>query len=286
MQGFNATRLLAALAIVGSCFASAVGAQAPDDVADRLVARRMTAFYEVYTGRKLTPAEVRQVTREFVQGHAGGGMDLQRIQRVAGDFGAATILLREDAGHPASFSLRHQVLEKNYFRRDMQGTLELRLMTEPDPVRIADARSKRLMTESDVVAFANLHHFVASQGAPRHRKVSRRRIDELVSLLERSMVANGGTIPQFWGDAGAYWAGVRQHWPYFDAQQRNMARDYAARTWRVSMPVEMYASLWGLDRTAAMNRWTNDVSARIRGRADSPPGMQALRAALDSAFDR
>jgi hypothetical protein len=263
---------------------SAAYAQTPD-AEDRLVARRMTAFYEVYTGRKLTPAEIREVTREFVVGHAGGGKSLQAIRGVAGEFGFATILLREDAGHAAALSLRHQVLERNYFRRDMQNTLELRLMTEPDPVRVPDARNGRLMTEGDVIALANLHHFAASQGAPAHRQISRRRIDQLVSVLERSVAANGGTLPRFWGEAGAYWAGVRQHWPYFTVQQRDMARGYVVRTWRVSMPVEMYATLWGLDRTAAMNRWTNDVSARIRGRVDLPPGMQELRAAMDSAFD-
>jgi hypothetical protein len=65
---------------------------------------------------------------------------------------------------------------------------------------------------------------------------------------------------------------------------RGGARAYAANTWRVSMPVEMYVSLWGLDRIAASSRWTNDVSARIRGRSDTLGGLANLHAAMDAAF--
>lgn len=253
-------------------------------VGDPLVAHRMTAFYEVYTGRKLTAAEARQVEKEFVTGHARGGMDLRAIRDVARQFGDSLILLREEDGRAAALSVRHQILERNYFRSDMQGTLELKLMTEPDPVRIADPRARRLMTERDVVALANLYHFAKSADRPQHRELSRARVDTLAAKLKRSVAANGGAVPQFFGDAAVFWAGVRQQWPYFSSQQRNLVRAYAVNTWRVSMPVDMYVSLWGLDRPAAMSRWSSDVSARIRGKPDAL-GLQQLRTAMDSAID-
>jgi hypothetical protein len=255
------------------------------DVPDPLVTRRMSAFYEVYTGRKLTTDERGALGKEFVEGHTQSGKSPEAIRAVAREFGVSMIVLREAPEQAAAASLRDRLLELNYFRREMQKTFELELLTEPDPVRITDARNQRLLTERDVVALANLHHFVKSEAAPRHREMSRQRIEELTALLKRSIAANSGTIPQFLGEVAAYWAGVRQHWPYFNTQQRNMARAYVNSTWRVSMPVEMYATLWGLDRTAAMKRWTADVSARIRGRSDGLGSTPQLRAALDSAFE-
>jgi hypothetical protein len=251
---------------------------------DPLVARRMTAVYEVYTGRNLSAAEARQIEKEFVIGHARGGTSLPAIRDIAREFGYALILLREEAGHAAALSTRHEILERNYFRADIQGTLELILMTEPDPVRIADARSGRLMTDRDVVALANLYQFMRSTGDPQHRELSRARMNELSAALKRSVTANGGAIPQFFGEAAAFWAGVRQQWPYFSSEQRNLARSYAANTWRTSMPVEMYVGLWGLDRQAASRRWTSDVSARIRGKPDTLT-LQQLRGTMSSALE-
>jgi hypothetical protein len=179
---------------------------------------------------------------------------------------------------------RHVLLEVNYLNPDMHDTLELRLLNSPDPVRVVDARSRRLMTERDVVALANIRHFAKSEGAPRHRPLTHRQIEELVSVLRATVGGNSGNMPRFFGEAAAFWAGVQQEWPKLNAEQRSLARAYAGRTWRVSMPVEMYASLWGLDRAAAMNRWTSDVSTRIRGRADSFGGMDSLNAAIDAMF--
>jgi hypothetical protein len=256
---------------------------AADAPVDPVVARRMGAFYDVYTGRKLSAHEIQELAAEFVAGHARSGKNLKATRQVAWDFGMGMILLREDPESPAALAWRHRLLEGNYFRPEMQNTFELRLMTAPDPVRVVDARSKRLMTERDIVALANIRHFATSDGAPRHKELTRGQIEELASLLNRGVAASG-TSPQFYSDAAAYWAGVRQQWPYFSAQQRSMARAYANNTWRTSMPVEMYVSLWGLDRISASHRWTADVTARMRGRADTIGELSRLQAAMDSMF--
>lgn len=178
---------------------------------------------------------------------------------------------------------RHSLIEANYLNPDLHGTIELRLFAEPDPVRVVDVRSRRLMTERDVVALANLRHFAKSGAEPRHREPSRERIEELVSLLKRSIGANGGTLPQFFADAAAFWTGVRQQWPYFSAQQRGMARAYAANTGRVSMPAKMYASLWGLDRAARIHsldqrcECAHSRQTRHARRPGKPPGRDGLR---------
>lgn len=257
-----------------------------DPVNDPLVAQRMHVYYEGLLGRKLTPKEAHGVTQEFLQGHGRGGKSSQNIRDLAFELGLNGILLREEKNSPAALSLRHALLEANYFRPSMQNTLELKLLTEPDPVRVADAQSQRLMTEQDVLALANIYHFTKSKDAPLHRPLSSQQLDELTTLLNRSFKKRPGTLPRFFADASAFWAGVRQQWPYFNTQQRNWTRAYAASSWRTQMPVEMYMRLLGVDRQIASNRWSADVASRIRGRPDNIEGLDDLHAALDSMFAR
>jgi hypothetical protein len=259
---------------------------AAQPLSDPVATRRMQGFYEVYTGRKLTAEEVRTIDVEFSAGHARNGKSREAIRALAWEFGLHMILLREEKDRAAALSLRHRLIEANYFRPQMQNTLELRLLTEPDPVRVTDARSGRLMTQRDVIGLANLWHFAQTTGVPRHRELSRRQVDELVSLLDQGVNDTRGRLPQFFGDAAAYWAGVRQLWPYLNSEQKNLARAYARDTWQVRMPVELYAALWGIDRASASRRWTADVATRIRGREDTVHGMARLQAAVAAMFAR
>lgn len=259
---------------------------ASEPLVDPVATRRMQGFYEIYTGRKLTAAEVRTVDQEFSAGHAKNGKSREAIRALAWQFGLDMILLREEKDRAAALSLRHRLIEANYFRPQMQNTLELRLLTEPDAVRVADARSGRLMTQRDVIALANLWHFAQTTDAPGHRELSRRQVDETASLLNRGVDEGRGRLPQFFGDAAAYWAGVRQLWPYLSREQRNLARAYARDTWRVHMPVEMYAALWGIDRASASRRWSADVATRIRGREETIQGLARIQDAAAAMFGR
>jgi hypothetical protein len=257
---------------------------ASEPLVDPVATRRMQGFYEVYTGRKLTAEEVRAVDEEFSAGHAKNGKSREAIRALAWQFGLDMILLREEKDRAAALSLRHRLIEANYFRPRMQNTLELRLLTEPDVVRVTDVRSGRLMTQRDVIALANLWHFAQTTDAPSHRELSRRQVDELVSLLNQGDARS--RLPQFFGDAAAYWAGVRQLWPYLSREQQNLARAYARDTWRVRMPVEMYAALLGIDRASASRRWSADVATRIRGREETIQGLARVRVAAAAMFAR
>jgi hypothetical protein len=259
---------------------------AAQPLSDPVATRRMQRFYEVYTDRTLTSEEVRTIDEEFSAGHARNGKSREDIRALSAEFGLHTILLREEKGRAAALSLRHRLIEANYFRPQMRGTLELRLLTEPDPVRVADARSGRVMTQRDVVALANLWNFSEATAAPHHRELSQRQVDELVSLLQKGVNGTAGRLPQFFGGAAAYWAGVRQLWPYFNSEQKSLARAYARNTWQVRMPVELYAALWGIDRASASRRWSADVATRIRGREEAIEGINRLRVAVAAMFAR
>lgn len=145
----------------------------------------------------------------------------------------------------------------------MKGSVELRLLTEPDPVRVVDFGSKRLMTEKDVIALANVSAFAKSQGDPTHRQVSRQEIERMVAALNRTFGGNSGKMPRFLSETAAFWAGVRQNWNQLSADERNLARAYAAKTGQIRLPSAMFGKLWGLGPDAAFSRNAADVHTRL-----------------------
>jgi hypothetical protein len=255
-------------------------------VSDAVVGRHLAAFFAAFTGRELTRDELRQVTDEFIEFHTQNGQGRQAIRDAARQFGVYAKAIRDDEEGPAALSMRHARIAANYFNPDLQNTLILRLLTEPDPVRVVDVASRRLMTERDVIALANIRQFARSTGAPRRQELSRRQVEELVAALKATIGVNSGTMPQFFGEAAAFWAGVQQQWPELNAEQQKLARAYAARMWRIQIPVEMYGSLWGLDPRAASSRHADDVSARIAGITDIDMRLGNLPLVMDAIFGR
>jgi hypothetical protein len=253
---------------------------------DAPVERHLESFFAAFTGRDLSRDELQQVTQEFVEYHTLHGRDRQAIRDAAGRFGKYANTLRDDKSGAAALSLRHARIAANYFDPDVQHTLFLRLLTTPDPVRVVDVQSRRLMTERDVVALANIRHFARSRDAPRHQELSRRQIEEMSALLRATVGGNSGNMPQFFGEAGAFWAGVQQEWPKLNAEQRQLARAYADRMWRVQMPAELYGRLWGLDPQAASARHAEDVSARIAAITDLNMLLGNLPFVMDAIFGR
>jgi hypothetical protein len=173
-------------------------------------------------------------------------------------------LLREKDGTPGATSLRHYLLELNYFNPDMQNTTGLRLLIEPDPVRVVVPRLKALMTRQDVVALANIYNFSKSEGNPRHRELSDHEIDLLADALDRAFGDHpkAGKMPVFHREMAVFWAGVRQQWPYLSAEEKRLTRAYAGKTWEIDLPVELYVKLFGYDRNAAARRRSNDSQTR------------------------
>jgi hypothetical protein len=230
---------------------------------DQVVARHMKGFFEAWLRRELRGNELREVTDEFIALYARRGKDRAGIHEAAKSFDLYTKLLREHDGTPGALTTRHFLLALNYFAPEMQNTIELRLLNEPDPVRVVDPGYKRLMTEKDVVALANIYNFANSDGEPRHKDLSRQVIDRLVVELDRAYgnYPKATEMPQFYGETAAFWAGVRQQWPHLNAEEKRQARAYAQNTYKARMPVPLYAKLFGLDDNAAASRYLDDVNA-------------------------
>jgi hypothetical protein len=257
LSGFALLSLLCAIACV-SC--SGAAAQS-----DRIVANQQKAFYEAWLRRDLRSDELRSITDEFIAFYTKKGKDRAGIHEATKPFAEYTKFLREKDGKPGALTWRHALLAVNYFDPDMQNTTELRLLTEPDPVRVVDPGYKRLMTEKDVVALVNIYHFAKSNGAPRHKELARQDLDRLVAELDRAYgnYKTATELPQFYGEAAAFWAGVQQQWPQLTAEEKRQARAYADKTYKALMPTQMYAKLFGLDTSAAFSRRQNDVTAAL-----------------------
>lgn len=252
--------------------------------ADPVVAREVGRFYAAFLGRELRPAELRTLTDEYIEIHGAMGKSRDAIRETARWLGGQAKVLRKDPDGPAAYTLRHIAVELNYFDPALQGKLHLRLLTTPDPVRVVDRRSRRLMTERDVIALANIRHFSRSEGPPRHRDPSRRQIEELVAGLNAAVGGDSGAMPRFFGETAAFWAGVKKAWPELDAEQRTLARAYAGKMWRIQIPPRMYGLLWGLEPRAATSRYADDVSDRLAGITDINMRLGNLPRVMDAIF--
>ncbi|HKX27505.1 MAG TPA: hypothetical protein VJ302_07425 [Blastocatellia bacterium] len=231
---------------------------------NQAIAQNLGSFFEAYLGRRVSDAERRSLAEEFVRLHTAKGRNREAIEQIARKFASYVKILREQKDGAADLSLRHALLQTNYFQPTLKDTIELRLFTEPDPVRVVDSRSKRLMTEKDIIAIINLNHFSNSSDDPRHLTLSRQQIDRLAIGLNRIFgdQPKAGSMPGFCSEAAALWAGIRQEWPNLNANERRQTRAYAGKGSRAPLPShKMYARLLGIDASAAFERRLDDLSA-------------------------
>jgi hypothetical protein len=119
-----------------------------------------------------------------------------------------------------------------------------------DPVRVVDEKSRRAMTERDVVAVANIHHFSVTQSKPHHHELSRRQIEDLTSSLKQGF-AETGHMPRFYGEAAEYWFDLQRNWSQLSAQQQRRTREYAASMLRLDPSSQQSALASGTTSQAA-----------------------------------
>jgi hypothetical protein len=226
---------------------------------DPVVARHMGAFYEAFLGRKLSGSELREIVDAFIKGQSNSGKSRAAIHRVAKSFDPCTKILRENKDGPAALSTRHLTIELNYFGG--VNATELRYMTEPDSIRVVDPKSRRLITERDLVGLFNLRNFAKSNGDPVHTELSGRELDRLALELDRlyGRHPKAQMMPRYFGEMAAFWAGVRQNWSRLNNREKSLVRAYAGKPSQIRMPAEMYGKMLGLN-PATLNRRRGDAS--------------------------
>jgi hypothetical protein len=238
-----------------------VSCKSATGASDSAVESSQKAFYEAWLRRELRGDELRKVTDEFIVYYTKKGKDRTGIDEAAKPFLGYAKLLRERDGAPMTFTLRHRLLEANYFDPDIRNTTILRLLTEPDPVRVVDPKWKRLMTEKDIVALVNLSNFIRSKGEPRHQEVSRQNIDRVtVNLNHMFNDSKADWMPRFFNDTAAFWAGVRQEWPRLTDDEKRQVRAYSMVGCEAPFKdYKMYGRLLGLNDRAAFDRSMADT---------------------------
>jgi hypothetical protein len=229
---------------------------------DQVVARGLKTFFEAWLKRELRGDELRKVTDEFIAFYAKRGTDRAGIHEAAKVFQGFAKILREHDGAPMAIRLRHNLIEANYFEPDMQNTTELRLLTEPDPVRVVDQDGKHLMTEQDVIALANLCSFITnSDEEPRSQKVSRKKIDAITIELDRAFREDAGYMDRYFRETAALWAGIRREWPNLSAEQKRKVRAYVTHGQMAPMDeVKLYGRLLDLDDAEAFKHAAADIN--------------------------
>jgi hypothetical protein len=101
-----------------------------------------------------------------------------------------------------------------------------------DPVRVVDEQSRRVMTEQDVIALANIYHFAITRSKPHHHELSRQQIEDLTASLQRGFAEAGG-MPRFYGEAAEYWLDLQRDWSELSARQQRRTRELAASMLRL-----------------------------------------------------
>ena len=130
--------------------------------------------------------------------------------------------------------------------------------SKADPVRIADKRSGLKMTERDVIAFANLHHFARTGSAPRHHDLSRDQIDKLTYHLDRALSESGNRMPRAYAESAELWANIQRSWSGLSTDKRTEVREFADTVTRADL--------------LAHNAHTHDHSHRSHAHSHSHDG--------------
>jgi hypothetical protein len=233
---------------------------------DQVVARAQKAFFEAWLKRELSADELRKVTDEFIAFYAKQGKNRAEIHEAAKVFqGYAKILREHDGSSPMGIAFRHNLLKANYFAPDLQNTTELRLLLEPDPVRVVDQDGKHLMTEQDVVALANLCSFITNSGEePRSQKVERKKIDAMTIELDRAF--RDGVMDRYFRETAELWAGIQREWPNLSAGEKRQVRAYVTHAHMAPMDdYKLYGRLLDIDDSEAFQHAFNDILyARMR----------------------
>lgn len=253
------------------------------------VQEHVTAFFETFVGRSLGKNDRDQITREFI-GYYGSETCRQDCINGLELFKGFTTVLKEKAGEPEALSLRHRLVEINYFSPKMHNKLELRLLLEPDPVRVADPGGKRVMTHGDVVAIANLNIFLRCYaGTPEQQTFTPEAIDELTLQFDKMFGAhrNSGKMPEFLTFAAAFWAGVQREWPELDKDEKLAVKDYIRHGAMRPMPRSLYIRLIGLSESQAADLRARDITAAGFARMSNRLGQYYELKAMEwfSEFD-
>lgn len=227
---------------------------------DTEVESALRDFYETFLKRPLTGDELRHLMEEARIENKRRSPHL--ITEIISRLHQYAKLIRQHDPRDGGIYLRHVIISNVYFAPEGDGHVERKLILTPDPVRVIDNRGHRLMTESDLVAFANIVRWVSSGGPPQHFEPTRQQVDQLAQLLQSVYdnydPDNPQFMPRFHPEAAQFWAGIRREWPKLSQSDRELMRKYPQLTFQMEISNELFQRVWGLDPDDAAMRGFDD----------------------------
>jgi len=220
-------------------------------------------FFKVFLGRNLSQNELDQVTREFITSFGSSTCTAECV-RTLNINQRHLAVMKAKPGQPEDLVIRQAYLYAGYFSPKVpEGRLFERLINEPDPIRLVDRKTKRLMTQRDIVALANLGIFIKSDGLPKHHSFSSEEIDEAVVVLTR--ILEPQRMPILFLAAAELWAGIQHHWSALSASEQQSVRNYIQDQSDQPLPTHLYSQLFGISSDAAQRLRTREQLDEIRG---------------------
>ncbi len=236
------------LAMVACAF-SGLDAQAQELSFEQLKGE-LEYVLELVTKRQLSDAEVERAAGEFVS-HFDGRCDRDCAYAVEQN----KLLVEPMAtqpGSPRDLLARQWLSQHLYFSPAQAGSFIQGLSDEVDPIRLADSKSGRVMTQGDLLGLMNLNHLLQHGGEPTERSFARDDVEEHVSVLLQRFVEGPESLPYRATMAAELWAGVHQNWNELDTSQRDAVISYLAdREFQAGLDVATYRALFDVSEAEA-----------------------------------
>ncbi len=237
------------LPLAFACIASACGSE-PTEYSFRELEDEVEYVLELITSRELSDEEITRATREYYllfDNDCGQScVDAVKANRDRVE------PMRTNPGGPLDILARQYYSYTLYFSPTQAGSFIQQLTNEFDPIRIVDAKSKRIMTHRDIVGVLNIKRFLSTDGPPETKKFSEAQIDAEVSMYQQRFVDGFFKLPYRTGFAAELWAGLEQNWSTFSgAEKRELRAFLADKDGKTTMAVSTFQRLLNINEVDA-----------------------------------
>lgn len=211
------------------------------------VRSELSGFFSDYLGRTLTPAEADAATQAFLGYFDDKTSCTQACMTALQSRRSEREIFVSARGEPKDLMLRQVLITRTYFHPEHQAPVLLKLLTERDPIVMADWNSKRLMTQADIAALANFVTLLETGGPPHvYHLTEPGRAEIIANLQQRYGGETGHTLPIGLCIAAELWAGVQRDWTALSSEQREQVFTYLRAGPQAPMPAQLYARLLDL----------------------------------------
>ena len=222
---------------------------------------------ELITKRRLSDEEIERAAGEF-HAHFDDDCGPACMDAVAMNKRLVEPMATQP-GSPRDLLARQWLSGHLYFSPAQSGSFIQSLADEVDPIRLADAKSGRVMTHGDVLGLMNINHFLQNGGEPAERFFSTDEVEAHVDVFQKRYVEGRESLPYRAALAAELWAGVHQNWDKLDGRQKNAVVAYLSdRDFKAGLDISTYQVLLGLNQDEAIAQQSDNQTAQLNARLE------------------